>query len=95
MFLNIGLDNFCILLVSLISLLHPLTCIPKKDLRGERIASTMWMNLKELPRYMSVLENLFLKDRLSSEKKRPNFRRLLGPITKMWKMSGITFTIQY
>jgi hypothetical protein len=68
MFLNIGLDNFFILVTCLVSLLHPLSCYPKKDLRGERVASTMWMDIKELPRYISVLENLFLRDRISSEK---------------------------
>jgi len=68
MFLNIGLDNFFILVTCLVSLLHPLSCYPKKDLRGERVASTMWMDIKELPRYISVLENLFLRNRISSEK---------------------------
>jgi hypothetical protein len=68
MFLNIGLENFLIMVVCLVSLLHPLSCYPKKDLRGERVASTMWMDIKELPRYMSVLENLFLRNRISSEK---------------------------
>jgi hypothetical protein len=68
MFLNIGLDNLFILVTCLVSLLHPLTCYPKKDLRGERIASTMWMKMNELPRYMSVLENLFLRKRISSER---------------------------
>jgi hypothetical protein len=53
------------------------------------------MRYNELPRYMTVLENLFLRKRISSEKKRPSFRRLLGPMMKMWKLSGITFTITY
>ncbi|QKI79964.1 RNA-dependent RNA polymerase [Erysiphe necator associated mitovirus 16] len=53
------------------------------------------MSYKELPRYITVLENLFLRDRITSEKKWPVFRRLLGPIMKMWKLSGITFTITY
>jgi hypothetical protein len=68
MFLNIGLENFIIFVTCVISLLHPLSCYPKKDLRGERIASTMWMKMNELPRYMSVLENLFLRNRISSER---------------------------
>lgn len=56
------------MLTCLVSALHPLIWYPKKDLRGDRIASEKWMQYKELPRYMTVVENLFLRNRISSEK---------------------------
>lgn len=95
MFLNIGLDTFMLTVVALVSFFHPFVWYPKKNLRGDKTAKEEWMMYKELPRYMSVLENLFLRKRISSERNWPGFRRLLGPIMKMWKLSGITFTISY
>jgi len=96
LFFNIGLPQFICIFVILFSWsFHISMWYPKKDLRGDRIASERWMSLKELPRYITVVENLFLRERISSEKNWPNFRRLLGPIIKMWKCSGITFTITY
>lgn len=69
-FLNIGLFSDILLVVTcLVSLLHPFVWFPKKDLRGERLVSQQWMQYKELPRYITVIENLFLRDRISSEKK--------------------------
>lgn len=68
---------------------------PKKDLRGEELARTKWLNIKELPRYVKFIQGIFDIKGAFPRNRNVNLMKLVRPIMKMWNLSGITFTIKY
>lgn len=67
---------------------------PKRDLRGERLASTFWLKQREVPRFAKVISYLFDLS-IIDPKGKIKFRKFIGSLLKMWKLSGITHTISY
>jgi len=96
------LNLVIIVLMNLITFIIPVfflikICIhyPKKDLRDGDLARTFWLNRKELPRYLKFISLIFDIKGVFPRNRKVNFGKLVRPITKMWNLSGITFTIKY
>jgi len=69
-------------LLCAILIVHPLLFYPKKDLRGERLASVKWMSMRELPRYFTVLSYLYDQSKFPKGSF-SHLRRLQRPIMKI------------
>lgn len=91
--MEFSLDNTLLALIA-ISQLWWLLLVPHKELRSERLAHTVWLKINEVPRYVKMIVSIFSKEGLHP-KDATSLRRLIGLIIKMWKESGITFTIKY